>query len=126
MGMFAETANVDYCLLFADQGKQTYVSRYPFAENKWKFAIFRFPFAENKRKQPFSVSSVFHLHIYICIETAAYIYGYPYIYAAVSSGKREPRRFFLVRLRFAHRANGSSSFVRLFTKKPEVIRLQTD
>jgi hypothetical protein len=43
-----------------------------------------------------------------------------------SNGKR-PRRFFLIRLPFAHRANGSLSFVRLLTKKQkEVIRLLTD
>jgi hypothetical protein len=34
-----------------------------------------------------------------------------------SMGKRKPRRFSLIRFPFAHRANGSSSFVRLLTKK---------
>jgi hypothetical protein len=33
MGTFAETANVDYRLSFADQGKQTSFFRFPFAEN---------------------------------------------------------------------------------------------
>ncbi len=43
------------------------------------------------------------------------------------NGKRKPRRFSLIRLQFARRANGSLSFTRLFTKKQtEVIRLQTD
>jgi hypothetical protein len=43
------------------------------------------------------------------------------------NGKRKPRQFFLIRLPFAHHANGSVSFIRLFTKKQtEVIRLQTD
>ncbi len=44
-----------------------------------------------------------------------------------SNGKRKPRQFSLIRLPFAHRANGSSSFVCLLTKKQtEVIHLQTD
>jgi hypothetical protein len=41
-----------------------------------------------------------------------------------SNGKWKPRQFFLIRLPFAHRANGSLSFVRLLTKKQKkVIRL---
>jgi hypothetical protein len=41
--------------------------------------------------------------------------------------KRKPRHFSLIRLLFAHRAFGSLSFVRLFTKKQtEFIYLQTD
>ncbi len=32
-------SNLDYRLLFADQGKQTSVFRFPYAENKWKFAV---------------------------------------------------------------------------------------
>ncbi len=39
----------------------------------------------------------------------------------------EAQTIFLIRLPFARRANGSFSFVCLFTKKQlEVIRLQTD
>jgi hypothetical protein len=34
MGIFAETAIVDYRLSFADQGERTYVFRFPFAANK--------------------------------------------------------------------------------------------
>jgi hypothetical protein len=34
MGTFAETANLDYLLSFADQEKQTSFLRFPFAENK--------------------------------------------------------------------------------------------
>ncbi len=34
MGTFAETANVDYRLPFADQGKQTFISVYIYTENK--------------------------------------------------------------------------------------------
>jgi hypothetical protein len=41
-----------------------------------------------------------------------------------SNGKWKPRQFFLIRLPFTHRANGSLSFVRLLTKKQKkVIRL---
>ncbi len=41
------------------------------------------------------------------------------------NGKRKPRRFSLIRSLFAHRANGSLSFVRLLTEvQLEVIRLQ--
>jgi hypothetical protein len=34
MGIFAETAKVNYRLSFADQGKQTSLFRFPFVENK--------------------------------------------------------------------------------------------
>jgi hypothetical protein len=40
MGMSAETANVNYRLSFADQGKQT--SAVHFAANKRKYSIFVF------------------------------------------------------------------------------------
>jgi hypothetical protein len=44
---------------------------------------------------------------------------------SVLNGKRKPRRFSLIRSLFAHRANGSLSFVRLLTEvQMEVIRLQ--
>jgi hypothetical protein len=47
-----------------------------------------------------------------------------------SDGKRKPQQFFIIRLPFAHRANGSlfvCLFFRLLTKKQtEVIRLQID
>jgi hypothetical protein len=39
MGTFAETANSDYRLSFADQRKQTSVFLFLFAENKRKLAI---------------------------------------------------------------------------------------
>jgi hypothetical protein len=61
MGTFAETAIVDYRLLFADQGKQTFVFRFHLQQTKgslpFPFSIcskqrevchFRFPFAANK------------------------------------------------------------------------------
>ncbi len=54
-GHVSETAIVDFRLPFADQGKQTSVSRFQQANGSLPF--------------PFSVSSVFriHIHIYICI-----------------------------------------------------------
>jgi hypothetical protein len=74
MGTFAGTANVDYRLLFADQGKLTYVFCFPFAENKGKFAasVFRF------RKQ--TEVAIFRKF--------RFPYIYIYIYAAVSNEKR--------------------------------------
>jgi hypothetical protein len=42
------------------------------------------------------------------------------------NGTRKIRRCSFIRLPFAHRANGSLTFVRLLTKNDEVIRLQTD
>jgi hypothetical protein len=38
MGTFAETANVDYRLSFAYVPRKPNL-RFPFAENKWKFAV---------------------------------------------------------------------------------------
>jgi hypothetical protein len=72
-------------------------------------------------KLPFSMFSVYtclvhiriHIYIYIYIyvhiriHTYTNIYTYMYIYAPVSNGKRKPRRLSLIRLPFAHRANGS-------------------
>jgi hypothetical protein len=70
--------------------------------------------ASGKRKRK---TSVCFLHI-------EYKYVLPF---QTEKGKRKPRRFSLFRLPFAHRVNGSLSFVRLFTKKQtEAIRLQTD
>jgi hypothetical protein len=56
MGMFAETANVDYRLSFVDQGKQT------------PFSILHLQSTNG------SVSFPFSLVVYVYIETAAYIY----------------------------------------------------
>jgi hypothetical protein len=50
MGTFAETAIVDYCLSFANQGKQTSDFRFLFlfAANKWKFAVSVFHLQQRK------------------------------------------------------------------------------
>ncbi len=59
-----------------------------------------------------------------------FIYIYIYLYINVFchfKWKMEAQAIFQIRLLFAHRADRSLSFVRLFTKKQtEVIRLQTD
>jgi hypothetical protein len=39
MGIFAETAKVNYRLSFADQGKQTSIFRFTFVENKQMFSV---------------------------------------------------------------------------------------
>ncbi len=91
MGTFAETAIVDYSLLFADQGEQTSFSVFVRSRQK-EVCRFRFPFVANKRNVPFSVSSI---SVYIYIEI--YIRNiYVYIYVAISKGKRKPRRFSLI------------------------------
>ncbi len=74
MGKFAETAIVDHCLSFADQGKQTSV-RFPFlfAANK-RICHFFLPFAVTKRKLPLSVSFVFRLRNSRNVKTWAWRY----------------------------------------------------
>jgi hypothetical protein len=64
-----------------------------------------------------------------CTYTYTYLYApCTHMYNAVSNGKLKPRRFYyLIHLPFAHRANGSSSPVRLFMKEQmDVICQQTD
>jgi hypothetical protein len=39
MSTFADTANIDYSLSFADQGKQASMFCFLFAENKLKFVV---------------------------------------------------------------------------------------
>ncbi len=96
MGTFAETANVDYRLLLANQGKQTSFFRFrsqktngslpfPFSCKQTEVAIFqmvvcRFRFPANKRKFPFSVSSVFRIYILYMENGKCIMYIYIYIY----------------------------------------------
>jgi hypothetical protein len=49
MGTFAEITIIDYCLLFAEQGKQTSVFRFRL-QQQTEVCRSRFPFATNKRK----------------------------------------------------------------------------
>jgi hypothetical protein len=91
MGKFAETANVDYCLLFAEQGKQTSVCR-----KQTEVCHFHFPFAAN-------ISCPFLLVLFsVYLLKGQHIYRYIYTVdtcAAVPKGKRKPRQFFLIPLR---------------------------
>ncbi len=94
---------------------------------------FRFLFALNKRKLSFSISSVFHLRkhgdmdtwIHGYMETwrhgymETWIHGYMgtwrhehgYMGHQTDKRKRRPQRFSSFRLPFAHRGNGTLSFV---------------
>jgi hypothetical protein len=65
---FDETANVDYLLMFADQGKQTSIFRFAFAEKKRNFAVPRCHF----------LLVLFCIYIYL-FETAAYTYVFMWI-----------------------------------------------
>jgi hypothetical protein len=68
VGTFAETANVDYHLSFADQGKQTSVFRFPFCSKNGSF-LFLLYICSKKTKV--AVFCEFHFpyiySIYICI-----------------------------------------------------------
>jgi hypothetical protein len=57
MDMFAEIAMVDYCLSFADQGKQTSVIHFHLQQTNGSLP-FPFPFTENKQKSPFSICGI--------------------------------------------------------------------
>jgi hypothetical protein len=61
MGLFAETANVDYHLLFADQGEQTSVFRLQRTNGSLLDLL---SVTANKRKLLFSGGSDFHTYIY--------------------------------------------------------------
>ncbi len=106
--MVTAKAIVDYHLSFFWPRKTSFCFPFPFIAYKQKFALsvykkkgsFRFPLV------PFSEST------YMYIEMADYI--------------RKPRRS-MIRLPFAHCANGSLSFVSLLTKKQiELILMQTN
>ncbi len=97
---------------------------------------FPFPFAANRRKFAISILRLqqtngncrfllvpFFTFVSVCI----FIFILTFKYTFILQFQTHPRRFFLIRLPFAHCANGSLSFVRLLTKKQmEVICWQTD
>jgi hypothetical protein len=64
MGTFADKANFDYRLSFADQRKQRF--RFSVCRNQTEVCRFRFPFAANKWKLFFSVSFVFRFRLSVC------------------------------------------------------------
>jgi hypothetical protein len=85
MGTVAETAKVDYLLSFAKKGKQTFIFRFPLAENKRKFAVSVFRLQQTNGScrfplVPFYVYIIFQrLQIYINIYIHSYLYLYLYI-----------------------------------------------
>jgi hypothetical protein len=120
MGTFAETGNVDYRLLFADQGEQISI----FSLQKTNGSL-PFPFSVCNKQTEVAVFHIYifilkqqHIYIYLYLYIYTYIYFYIHLYTAVSNElwKRKPRRFFLICLLFSHHTNGSLSFVRLFMK----------
>jgi hypothetical protein len=116
MSTFTERANVD--------------CRLSFAENKRKFAASVSRLQQTNGScchfplfQIYGIYIPVHIYLYIYL----YIYIYIHIYVAVSNAKWnwQPRQVSLIRLPFAHHADGSLSFVHSFTKKlTEVIHLQ--
>ncbi len=133
-GLVSWNSNCQFPLMFAIKENELPFS-VPFAANKWKFA-FPFSVAGNKRKLPFSISSVFclrnsgntetwtwrHEGMKACrhadmqkwklgdMETWRHWHGdmdmKTWNYKK-TNGKGKPRRFFSIRLPFAHVANGS-------------------
>jgi hypothetical protein len=72
-----------------------------------------------------SIYKYIHIYIYTSVSISLYLL-YSYIYAAVSNGKRKMEALLIFVNLLAHRANGSLSFVHLFTKgQMEVNRLWT-
>ncbi len=98
MGTFADTENVDFRFFL------------PTKENKLPFSVYIY------------IVTDVNISIYIYLYIKSYIYVLPF---QTENGSRGD--FPLLRLPFAHHANGSLSFVRLLTKKQtELFRLQTD
>jgi hypothetical protein len=119
MGTFAETVNVDYFLLFADQGKRTFCFCLPQTNGS---LLFTFLFVANKQNLLFSVSSFSvckyilkrqHTYIYAAFSCDIYIYteNRTIYISSCFKGKTKTQAISLIRLPFAHHANESSSFV---------------
>ncbi len=114
-------------------------------KRRWQFIVcrssktnFRFPISIYRKQTEvcrFRFPLALFFRIYIFIETTAYIdiHISIYIYIFISlflyiymlpfqteNRKRKPRRFSLILLPFAHRANGSLSFFFLTKKQTEV------
>jgi hypothetical protein len=146
MGTFALTAVVDYCLLFANQGQHSHL--YVSVRSKLtEFAFYVYCLQQINRSCPF-LSVLFSAsripetwrhgykdietwikwrHGDMDMETWIWRHGHRDMELNKLNEKRKPKWLSWVRLLFAHRANGSLSFVRLLTKQQtEVIHLQTD
>ncbi len=94
MGTFAETADVNHRLPFANQGKTKFSQK-----TSKHLCCFGFSFATNTRSCHFPIV-LFSAYIYILKKQhiyryiiLIYIYIYLYIYGTVSNGKRKPQRF---------------------------------
>jgi hypothetical protein len=125
MGTFADTPNVDYRLLFADQGKNT--SLFGFQKTNGSLL---FPFSACSKQMENETTGNFHLFAANGKQkrqtSVCFLYIYKYICCHFKR-KTEAQAISLIRLPFAHRVNESLSFICLFTKKQtEVIRLQMD
>ncbi len=124
MGTFAETAIVNYCWSFVDQGRQTSILCFRLRQTNgtllFLFSVcskqtevaiccyFRIPLAISRNMETWSWR---HGHWGIGIETWTWRNGN--LKNQMKNGKQKPRQFSLIRLPFDHRANGSLSFVRL-------------
>jgi hypothetical protein len=97
-----QTSITDYRL--PDQGKQTSVFRFRLQRTSGSLP---FPFF---RLQQTYGNCRFLLVPFFAVVCLCRLYLYLYLYSAVSNGKRKPRRFSLIRLTSAHRANGSYPF----------------
>jgi hypothetical protein len=107
-------------LSFANQEKQTSV--FCFRLQQTEVCRFRFPFAENKWKLPFSICGIPEMwrHGHGEIETWRNRQGDMETRRNVDIKKKvkqKPRRFSVICLMFAHRANESLSFVCFLAKK---------
>jgi hypothetical protein len=69
MGSFAETAIVDYCLTFADQGKQN--------------SIFHFRLQQTNGSLLLSICSVFCVCWGVCVGGVGCVCSYIYIYICI-------------------------------------------
>jgi hypothetical protein len=87
MGIFAETANVDYCLSFADQGKQTSIFLLEKTNGSLPFSISSsFPYKyieEEKLKRHFCSLRWQHMYRYT-VKIYVYIYISRSIYISIS------------------------------------------
>jgi hypothetical protein len=90
MGTFAETAIVDYCLSFADQGKQTGVLHICLQQ---KNVSLPFPFSVCSKQMEVAIFREFR-----------FLYTYMLTLFQTPNRKRKPRRFFLFHLQFLHHA----------------------
>jgi hypothetical protein len=132
MGTFAETAIINYCLSFADQGKQTY--GFCFRSQQSEVCCFCFLFAENNGSCHFPFAK-FRKRGDKDMETWKWRHRHRNMEHEemetwrhqTENGKRKPGQFSLIHLPFAHHANITLSVLRLLmNKQTEVIRWQTD